>query len=124
LKEVNMRVDVTRQNEFADASNLFPERRRVLPAHRDALNLLAVDHYRRIRQHFAVSRINDSRADERNLLSVNRCGEEYEREYECNSKIHSKDSSQPSHKATARQATLLGMTKVILSILAQLSQQL
>jgi hypothetical protein len=42
-------VSITR-NEFADAIDLFPERRRVLFAHRDALDLVAVDDHRRIWQ--------------------------------------------------------------------------
>src|SRR4029077_5164430 len=74
LKEVNVRVDVTRQNKFADATDLFPERGSVLFAHRDALNLVPVDNYRGIRQHFAIGRINHCRADERNLFGAEGCG--------------------------------------------------
>jgi hypothetical protein len=40
LKEVNVRVDVTRQNELAGTINLFPERRRVLLAYRDTFDFV------------------------------------------------------------------------------------
>ena len=72
LKEVNVGVDVTRQNEFADASDLFPERRRILFAHRDAFDLVAVDHDGGVRHHLAVGRINDGRANQRNFFGAKR----------------------------------------------------
>jgi hypothetical protein len=74
LKEVNVRVDITRQNEFADATDLFPKRSSILFAHRDALNLVAIDHDRGVWQHFAIGRINHSRADQRNLFGAERQG--------------------------------------------------
>ena len=74
LKEVNVCVDVARHNKFADATDLSPERGGVLFAHRDALNLVAVDHDRGIRQHFAIGRINHRRADERNFFGARGCG--------------------------------------------------
>jgi hypothetical protein len=74
LKEVNVRVDVTGENEFADATDLFPKRGSILFAHRDPLNLVAINNDRRVRQDFAVSRINDGRADERNFLRSERRG--------------------------------------------------
>ena len=100
-------------SEFAGATDLFAKRGRVLSANRNAFDLVAVNHNRRVRQHFAVSRINHRGAHERNLLSVNRSDEGYERDYERNSKFHSRDSS-----------TSLGMTKTILLTRAPLSQQL
>jgi hypothetical protein len=74
LKKVHVRVDVTRQNEFADATDLFPEGCSVLFAHRNALNLVAVDDNSRVGQHFAVSRINHSRTDEGNFFRAERSG--------------------------------------------------
>jgi hypothetical protein len=74
LKEVHVRVDVTRQNEFADAIDLPAERCCVLFAHRNALNFVAIDDDSRVRQHFAVGRINHRRADERNFFGAKRCG--------------------------------------------------
>jgi hypothetical protein len=74
LKKVHVRVDVTRQNEFADATDLFPERGSVLFAHRNALNLVPVDNDRGIRQHFAIGWINHRRADERNFFGTERRG--------------------------------------------------
>ena len=59
-----MRVDVAGQNEFADATDLFAERGRILLTHRDPLNLVTVDNDRRIRQDFAVGRIDHRRANE------------------------------------------------------------
>jgi len=76
LKEVNVSVDVTRQNDLAGAIDLFPERRRVLLAHRDAFDLVAVDYHRRIRQHLAVGGIDHGRANERNPLRAKRRGKE------------------------------------------------
>jgi hypothetical protein len=70
LKEVNVGVDETRQNEFADARNLFSERHRILFAHRDPFDLVAVDHNRCVRHHFAVRRVNYSRSDKRNFFGV------------------------------------------------------
>src|SRR4029077_5848427 len=110
LKEVNVSVDVTRQNELAAAINLFSERPRILFAYRDAFDFVAVDYHRCIGQDFAVSRVDHRSANERNFLSAERRAEECEREYERNSKFHSRDSS-----------TSLGMTKAILSIPARLS---
>jgi hypothetical protein len=74
LKEVNVRVDVTRQNEFADATDLFPKRSSILFAHRDALNLVAIDDDRGVWQHFAIGRIDHRRADERNFFGAERRG--------------------------------------------------
>jgi hypothetical protein len=62
---VDVSIDVTRENEFTDAIDLFPERRRVLFADRDALDLAAVDDHRRIRQNFAVSGIDHGSTDKR-----------------------------------------------------------
>jgi hypothetical protein len=76
LKEVNVCVDVTRQNEFADATDLFPERSSILFAHRDALNLVAVDNDRGVWQHFAIGRINYRRTDQRNFFGTERCEEQ------------------------------------------------
>ena len=70
LKEVNVRVDVTGQNEFAHATDLSSKRGGILFSHRDALDLVAVDHDGRIRQHFAVGGINHSGANERNLFGA------------------------------------------------------
>ena len=70
LKEVNVRVDVAGQNEFAGATDLFTKRGGILSAHRDALDLVAVDHDRRIRHHLAVGGINYGCANERNSLSI------------------------------------------------------
>jgi hypothetical protein len=76
LKEVHVRVDVTRQNKFADATDLFPERGSVLFADRNTLNLVPVDNDRGIRQHFTIGRINHRRADERNLFGAEHRGQE------------------------------------------------
>src|SRR5207253_176754 len=73
LKEVNVRVDVTGQNEFAHATDLAPERVGVLFAHRDPLNFVAVDHHSRIGQYLSVSGINHSGPDEGNFFSAQRC---------------------------------------------------
>src|SRR5215469_216040 len=93
LKEVNVRVDVARQNEFADATDLFTKRSRILFAHRDAFDLIAVDHNRRVRQYFAVSRINHSCADERNLLSARRCSNRKNAENDRQTGIHNLTSN-------------------------------
>jgi hypothetical protein len=69
---MNVRVDVTGQNEFAHATDLSPERGDVLFAHRHPLNFITVDHHGRIRKHFAVRWINHSRADERDPFRVQR----------------------------------------------------
>jgi len=61
---MHVRVDVTRQNEFPDVIDLLPEGRRILFAHRNTLDLAAVHYDRRVRQHFAVGRIDHCRADE------------------------------------------------------------
>src|SRR5439155_4873984 len=68
LKEVNVRVDITRQNEFAHATDLSPKRGGILFSHRHALNLVSVDNDRGIRQHFAIGGVNHCRANERNLF--------------------------------------------------------
>jgi hypothetical protein len=81
---MHVRVDVTRQNEFADAVDLSSERRRVLFAHRCALDLVAVDHHRRVRHHFAVGRVDYSSADQRKLLGVER---DYAKEKDENDKL-------------------------------------
>jgi len=65
-----MRVDVTRENKLAGAIDLFAERRGILFPHRDAFDLVAVDHDSRIRQHLAVSRVNHSSADQRNFFGA------------------------------------------------------
>jgi len=82
LKEMDVGVDVTGQNEFTGAIDLFTERRRVLPAHSDAFNLVAIDHDRRIRHHFAVSRIDYRRADKGDFFGVG--GESEDRKRESN----------------------------------------
>ena len=66
-----MRVDVARQNEFAGAIDLLAEPSGILLAHRDAFDLVTVDHHRRVRQHFPVARVNHRRADERNSFGAN-----------------------------------------------------
>ncbi len=90
LKKMNVSVDVTRRYEFSDALDLFPERRRVLLAHRDALNLVAIDHDRRVRQYFAVRGVNHRRSDKGDFLGVRRDGGEQHAKAEKNS--HSFDS--------------------------------
>ncbi len=72
LKEMNVSVDVTRQNELAGAIDLFPERRRVLLADRNAFDLVAVNYHCRVRQYFAVSRVDHRSADEGNFFSTRR----------------------------------------------------
>ena len=72
LKEVNVCVDVTRQNEFAYATDLFSKCRRVLLTHRYALDLIAIDHYGRVRHHLAIGRVDHGCANERNFLGVRR----------------------------------------------------
>jgi hypothetical protein len=71
---VNVRVDVPGQNEFADATDLFTKCGRVLFANRNAFDPIAVNHDRRIRQHFAVGWIDHRRANERNFFGVERRG--------------------------------------------------
>ncbi len=92
LKEVNVRVDVTWQNELAGAIDLFSERRRVLFANRDALNLVAVDHDRRVRCHFAVCRINHRRADQRKFLGARSESEKRRAKAKQKRRFHSLDS--------------------------------
>jgi hypothetical protein len=74
LKKVNVCVDVTGQNKFADATNLSAKRGGVLFAHGDLFNLVAIDNHRGIWQHFAVGGINHRGADERNLFCAERRG--------------------------------------------------
>jgi hypothetical protein len=93
LKEVHVRVDVPRQNKFAGATDLFPERGSVLFAHRNALNLVPVDNDRGIRQHFAIGRINHRRADERNLFRVRRGCERKKAENDREVRVHSVTSN-------------------------------
>ena len=67
---MHVRVDVTGQDEFVGATDLFAELRGILFPHRDAFDLIAVDHNRRIWQHFAISRVDHRPADERNFFSA------------------------------------------------------
>ena len=69
---MHVRVDIARQDEFADATDLFSERRAVLLPHRDAFDLVAVNNHRGIRQHFAIGGINYSRTDQRNFFGTRR----------------------------------------------------
>ena len=72
---MNVSVDVARQNEFACAINLFPQRRRILLAHRDPFDLVAVDDHCRIRQDLAVGGIDHCTANERDFFGA---GSEHE----------------------------------------------
>jgi hypothetical protein len=69
---VDVSIYVTRQNEFTDAIDLFPERPRILLTDRDALDLVAVDDHRRIRQNFAVNGIDHRSTDKRYPLRAKR----------------------------------------------------
>ena len=101
LKEVNMCIDVTGQNEFAFAINLFPERRRALLPHGDVFDLLAVDHHGRIRHHLAAGRIDHGRPDKCDLFGPHCYCEDRKSKDERDSEFHTaRDSS-----------TSLGMTK-------------
>jgi hypothetical protein len=72
LKEMHVRVDVTRQDKFTYATDLFAEGGGVLFAHRDALNLVAIDNDRGVWQHFAIGRINHRRPDKGKFFGAKR----------------------------------------------------
>src|SRR5262249_1135864 len=77
LKEMDVGIDQARDDELADAGNLFSERGCVLFAHGDALKLVAIDYDRRIWHHLAIGRIDHGRANQRNLFGVNSRRDEY-----------------------------------------------
>src|SRR5262249_21176452 len=70
LKEMDVRVDVARQNELACAIDLFAERCRILFTHCEAFYFVAVDNDRGIRQYFSVGGIDHCPADQRNFFGA------------------------------------------------------
>ena len=70
LEKVHMRVDVAGQNKFLVAFDPFRSNRdTALLAAGNALNLVAVDHNNGVFDRFAIRRVNNRPASERNFLS-------------------------------------------------------
>src|SRR5262249_16074625 len=93
LKEMDVCGDVAGQNEFADATDLFPEGCSILFAHRDALNLIAIDNDSGVWQDFAVGRINRRRADQRNSFGVRGRGKRQEEKENKHARAHTVTSN-------------------------------